>query len=80
MDLSEPRALYYASSVGKSRVYRNTYPVPMYKGLKLFAYKKKENAEKLCEEINNVYGDDFYAYEVDNSVVVSINSLFSRKK
>lgn len=80
MGISEPRALYYASSVGKCRIYRNTYPIPMYKGLKLFAYKKKENAEKLCSEINEFYGDDFYAYEVDNSVVASINSLFSRKK
>ena len=67
LGMSGERALYYSESVGKHRVYRQSYPLePYYWGLKdinedmkLFEFKNKEKAQKLCNEINEVYGDDF---------------------
>ncbi len=53
-------ALYYSKSLGKRRIYRQAYPLkPFYfngeditKGLKLYKYKRKSNAQKLCDDIN----------------------------
>ena len=61
------RALYYLKSLGRRRIYRQFYPLKPYwfngkninKGLKLFTYKKKENAQKLCDDINSRTGQNF---------------------
>ena len=60
-------ALYYLKSLGRRRIYRQSYPLEPYifkgedinKGLKLFTYKKKENAQKLCDDINSRTGQNF---------------------
>lgn len=65
--ISEDRALYFSINVGRGRVYRQTYPIPDFKNMKLFTYKKKGNAEKLCKEINEAYGDDFCVKELEES-------------
>ena len=60
-------ALYYLKSLGRRRIYRQFYPLQPYwfngedvnKGLKLFTYKKKENAQKLCDDINSRTGQNF---------------------
>lgn len=60
-------ALYYLKSLGRRRVYRQKYPSEpiifkgknINKGMKLFAYKKKENAQKLCDDINSRTGQKF---------------------
>lgn len=58
-------ALYYSTKIGRRRVYRQTYPTPFYKDLKLFTYKKKENAQKLCDEINKAYNDNYEVVKID---------------
>lgn len=66
------RALYYAKDVGKHRVYRSAYPLQPYmfngedinKNLELFIFNNSIEAQRLCTEINDVYGDDFVVREV----------------
>ncbi len=61
------RALYYSSDVGKHRIYRNSYPVEPYyfrgvdinKKLKLLKYKTIQEAQSICDEINEHYKDNF---------------------
>ena len=60
--MSGMRALYYSTDIGRRRVYRSSYPHHDCK-FKLFKYKRKSNAEKLCNEINEAYGDTFYVKE-----------------
>lgn len=69
-------ALYYLKNLGKSRVYRQAYPLkPLYfendfggedltKGLKLYEYKRKENAQKLCDDINSRQSVKFIVKEI----------------
>lgn len=60
-------ALYYLKDLGRRRIYRQTYPLESFmfkgkdinKGLILFTYKRKENAQKLCDDINNRTGQNF---------------------
>ena len=68
------RALYYSKDIGKHRIYRNSYPsiTPfIFNGkninekLKLFYFNNIPDAEKLCVEINNAYGDNFEVREVE---------------
>lgn len=69
---SGERALYYSSDVGRHRIYRSSYPKEPYyfngkdinKKLKILKYKSLEYAQKVCDEINSVYGDDFSPVEV----------------
>ena len=63
------RALFYSYAIGKRRIYRSSYPVPSDKTFRLFAYKKIENAQLLCDVINEAYNDDFEPLEVDQSVI-----------
>ena len=52
------RVLCYSSDIGKHRIYRqNFYNIE--KGMKVFEYKTLKNAQKLCDEINKAYNDDF---------------------
>lgn len=57
-------ALYYDYSIGRRRIYRQTYPITQYKGLKLFKYKIKNNAQKLCDYTNEMYSYVKQKYEV----------------
>lgn len=67
VDKEHESALYYLKSLGRKRIYRQSYPLQPYifngkdinKGLKLFTYKKKENAQKLCDNINERTGQNF---------------------
>lgn len=65
LGIREKRALYYDKSIGRRRVYRNSYPKPDYTGLKLFEYKTKCRAEALCKKINEAYGDNFEVVEIE---------------
>lgn len=61
------RALYYSSDIGTHRIYRSSFPIEPYyfkdvdinKKLKLLKYNTIEEAQSICDEINEVYGDDF---------------------
>ena len=57
-------ALYYSTKIGRTRIYRQRYPKPQYKGLKLFTYKRKENAQKLCNYINNICNSKYEIMEI----------------
>lgn len=61
---SGDNALYYATSIGRRRIYRQSYPIPKFKGLKLFTYKKKEKAQELCDYINQFDNNNYEIMEV----------------
>lgn len=71
LGLSKARALYYSTDVGRHRIYRSAMPLQPYlfkgvdvnKKLKLLKYKSKSYAQKVCDEINEVYDDNFYVKE-----------------
>lgn len=73
LGMSGERALYYSKDVGKHRVYRQSYPIkPFYlRGedcnaeMKLFEFKDKNKAQKLCDEINEVFNDNFGVKECE---------------
>ena len=65
LGMSGERSLYYCSRFGKSRIYRSSYPIPHEKSFKLFEYTKREKAQELCDDINEVYNDDFLVVEVE---------------
>lgn len=60
-------ALYYLKTLHRRRVYRQEYPLKPYifngedinKNLRLFEYKIKNNAQKICDEINSRLDTDF---------------------
>lgn len=60
-------ALYYLKTLHRRRVYRQEYPLKPYiingkdinKNLRLFEYKIKSNAQKICDEINSRLDTDF---------------------
>jgi hypothetical protein len=64
LGMSERRALYYSTKIGRRRVYRSSYPEPKDASFRLFEYKTKSRAQALCEEINSAYGDNFEVIEV----------------
>lgn len=66
---NEFRALFYSYELGKRRIYRSSYPVPKDKTFRLFEYKRKEKAQLMCDEINEVYSDNFEHMEVNESVI-----------
>lgn len=57
-------ALYYSTQIGKRRIYRQIYPKPMYKGLRLFTYKNRKNAQELCDYTNEQFGNHYEVIEV----------------
>lgn len=59
LGMGHARALYYATVIGKRRVYRSAYPVPSDKKFRLFEYKTERGAIDLCKEINEAYNDNF---------------------
>lgn len=59
LGMSEERALYYSSDIGKRRIYRDSFPTPNYETFKLFKFNNIEKAQKLCDEINEAYNDEF---------------------
>lgn len=61
--IQEARTLYYNPSLGRSRVYRQSSKTPK-KGMKRFEYVRKENAQKLADEVNKALNDDFKVEEV----------------
>lgn len=61
---SGERALYYSREIGRSRIYRQSYPECGYKGLKLLTYKKKENAQKECDYINSITDSNYEVVEI----------------
>lgn len=66
------RALYYSKSVGNHRTYRSSYPLESYifkgkninKDLDLLVFNTSKEAQQLCDEVNNVYRDNFIVKEV----------------
>lgn len=73
LGMSGERALYYATDIGKHRIYRSCYPIEPYifKGeninekLELLYFNTSIEAQRLCDEINSVYNDDFIVKEVN---------------
>lgn len=71
--MSSERALYYASDIGKHRIYRSSYPLVPYmfngkdinKTLKLLYFNTYDEAKEVVDEINNVYNDTFIVKEVN---------------
>lgn len=69
VDKEREIALYYSKKLGKRRIYRQSYPLKPYifngkdinKGLILFKYRRKQNAQKLCDDINKSTGQNFQA-------------------
>ena len=61
---SGENALYYAKEIGRSRIYRQSYPECRYKGLKLFTYKRKDNAQKLCDLMNRMTNSFYEVREI----------------
>lgn len=67
LGMSGERALYYAKDIGRHRIYRSQYPVEPYyfngvdinKNLRILKYKSITYAQKVCDLINDAYGDDF---------------------
>lgn len=62
--MSGERAIYYAKSVGKHRLYRSGYPVPDQNGLILFEFKDIEKAFRMCDDTNDIFNDDFKPIEI----------------
>jgi hypothetical protein len=73
LGMSSERALYYSNDIGKHRIYRNSYPLEPYmfnnkninEKLELLYFNTSIEAQRLCDEINSVYGDDFMVKEVN---------------
>ena len=59
-------AIYYSRDIGRRRCYRQSYPVPNYKGMRLMTYKNKKNAQKLCDFTNDTFGMKFEVMEIDD--------------
>lgn len=57
-------ALYYSIKIGRRRIYRQTYPIPMYKGLRLLTYKNKKNAQKVCNYTNKIFNNNYEVVEL----------------
>ena len=58
-------ALYYEKSIGRNRIYRQSYPISLYKNLKLWDFKSLKGAQKLCDNINSRQGVIFEPMEVE---------------
>lgn len=64
LGMGDELAIYYDRAIGRRRNYRQTYPIPMYKGLILKTFKKKENAQELCDYTNKEFGNSFIVKEL----------------
>ena len=54
------RALYYYKNLGRSRCYRRSFPLQEgNSNFDLLKYKRKENAQDLCDFVNEVLGENF---------------------
>lgn len=61
LGIGDDRALYYAKSVGKHRIYRSGYPIKGNKDFELFKFKSEKQAEKLCKQM----GENFTPLLID---------------
>jgi len=64
LGMSDELAIYYDKTIGRRRNYRQTYPIPMYKGLVLKTFKSKKNAQELCDYTNEQFGNNFQVKEM----------------
>ena len=62
---SGDNALYYLRELGTRRIYRQSYPKPEAKGLMLYKYKRKINAQKLCDYINQFDNNNYEVIEIE---------------
>lgn len=67
-DGKHKRRVYYLPEIGRKRWYRQDVSI-VPKKLKLLSFKLKRNAQKVCDEINSHYKDNFK--------VTSIKSLLT---
>jgi hypothetical protein len=58
LGMGTDRALYYATSIGRRRIYRSDYPLTQ-KGFKLFVFTDKGKAQNMCDKINEANNDNF---------------------
>jgi len=65
LGMSEKRALFYLTQIGKRRWYRRDLNNPG-KGFKILQYSTKEAAEKVALEFNTACGEDFKVEEMSN--------------
>ena len=64
LGMNGERALYYCKRLHRKRTYRLSYPSKQF-DMALFVYKSKSKAQKLCDEINKAYNDDFYPKDIE---------------
>lgn len=58
------RFLCYDKTIGRNRIYRqDVYGMLQYKNLKILKYKSNKYAQKICDLINDEYGDEFEVKE-----------------
>jgi hypothetical protein len=60
---SDGRVLCYLPDVGRRRIYRR-YIGEVNMGLKVLEYDTLEYCEKVCEDINERTGDEFFPYKI----------------
>ena len=58
------RALYYNKTLHRKTIYISSYPIATDRTFRLFKYKEKENAQKLCNRVNEMCGDNFEVREL----------------
>lgn len=54
LGMSEKLAVFYSPQVGRKRYYRNSYPTPNIKGLKLLSFKTEKKAQEVCDRTNEI--------------------------
>ena len=59
VEMTEKRGIFYLPSIGRRRLYKQNINSPT-KGLKLLEFKTKSEAQKRCDDVNNItMGNDW---------------------
>lgn len=67
LGMGHKRALFYSPSVGRTRVYRNSFSSPQ-GNLKILEYKSRSYAQKICDRVNKNLGEDFKVEQVNTNL------------
>ncbi|MCK9470323.1 MAG: hypothetical protein M0Q88_01030 [Bacilli bacterium] len=71
----EARALYYSKKLGKHKIFRSYMLKNESKEFKLIAYKQKKRIQRICDNINKKYNDDFKPILYEDVKVTDYNDL-----
>jgi hypothetical protein len=63
LGVGEKRAVFYATKIGRRRLYRNylANPAP---GLRLLTYRSMKRAQEVCDRTNEIDGGNEFKVEV----------------